>query len=217
MIYTNCQDFKPDSITLPGMTFKVSECIYQEASEKYSTGSYDMIVSSKETMLKILDEYCKVSFSPNTVMENINIDYGDTDKQQLEKQLTEITDDYIQSRSERAIYYSTKIITRNETLTMYGGLLFLGISLGILFIMKTILIIYYKQITEGFEDKQRFEIMQNVGLSLSEVVKLIRSQILIVFFLPLLTAGMHIGFAFALIYSIIYIVTARTYYKIVKN
>ena len=68
---------------------------------------------------------------------------------------------------------------------IYGGLLFVGLFIGILFLMATALIIYYKQISEGYQDKKRFEIMQNVGMSLTEVKKTIGSQVLMVFFLPL--------------------------------
>lgn len=105
---------------------------------------------------------------------------------------------------------------------------------------------YYKQLTEGYEDKERFEIMQNVGMSHIEVKKAINSQILTVFFLPLITAGVHVGFAFpfifriltlmnlfnlklftmctvgcflvfALFYVIVYTLTSKLYYKIVKK
>ena len=72
---------------------------------------------------------------------------------------------------------------------IYGGLLFVGLFIGILFLMATALIIYYKQISEGYQDKKRFEIMQNVGMSLTEVKKTIRSQVLMVFFLPLVAQG----------------------------
>lgn len=128
----------------------------------------------------------------------------------------------------------------------FTGLLFICIFLGLLFIMATVLIMYYKQITEGFEDKDRFEIMQNVGMSHREVRKSINSQILIVFFLPLITAGIHIAFAFpfiyrililmnlfnmklfalctggcfiafAFFYTIVYTLTSRLYYGIVKH
>lgn len=127
----------------------------------------------------------------------------------------------------------------------YGGLFFLGIFLGLLFIMATVLIIYYKQIAEGYDDKERFNIMQKVGMSREEVKQSIKNQVLIVFFLPLITAIVHISFAFtvitrllalfnftnvplfalctvativafALIYTFVYILTARTYYKIVS-
>lgn len=129
--------------------------------------------------------------------------------------------------------------------TLYGGLFFLGIFIGLLFIMATVLIIYYKQIAEGFDDKSRFEIMQKVGMSHKEIKESIRSQVLTVFFLPLVTAVIHIGFAFnvvtkllsifyltnirlyglytvmtiivfAFFYIIVYALTARTYYKIVS-
>lgn len=135
--------------------------------------------------------------------------------------------------------------SRESFYSLYGGLFFLGIFLGILFIMATVLIIYYKQISEGFDDKARFEIMQKVGLSKDEIKKSIKSQVLIVFFLPLVTAVIHIAFAFkvitkllavlnltnvslfaictvgtilvfALFYAIIYTLTAREYYKIVS-
>ncbi len=132
-----------------------------------------------------------------------------------------------------------------EAYGLAGGFLFLGIFLGLLFLMATVLIIYYKQITEGYEDAQRFAIMQQVGLSQREVKKSIRSQILMVFFLPIAVAAVHIIFdfnmviqllslfslynvgltalctlgtvlVFFLVYGAVYSLTARTYYKIVK-
>ena len=128
---------------------------------------------------------------------------------------------------------------------MDGGLLFLGIFLGLLFVMATILIIYYKQISEGYDDRERYQIMKKVGMSKKEVRQSIRSQVLSVFFLPLLMAGVHIAFAFNIInrllmifnlyntklfmactggtivvfalgYTLIYSMTAKTYYKIVS-
>lgn len=144
---------------------------------------------------------------------------------------------------------STMIETRaentDEFYILYGGLFFLGIFLGIVFMMALVLIIYYKQISEGYEDKRRFEIMQNVGMSHAEVKSSIHSQILMIFFIPLLTAFIHLAFAmpmiirilavlnlmnvpvillasavvaalFAVVYVIVYLLTARTYYKIVE-
>ncbi len=142
--------------------------------------------------------------------------------------------------------YSSKAEQKTETLQLFSGLFFIGVFLGAIFLMETILIIYYKQISEGYDDKKRFEIMQNVGLSQHEVKASIRSQVLTVFFLPLITAGIHIFFAFpiirrmlemlrltntllfavttlltfvafALVYAAIYLLTAKTYYKIVKK
>ena len=127
-----------------------------------------------------------------------------------------------------------------------GSLLFIGIFLGSLFLMGTAMIIYYKQISEGYEDQKRFEIMQKVGLSRREVRSSVRRQILMVFFLPLLMAMLHIIMAFpmirrmlllfgmtntklfigctagtvlifAVVYGLIYLMTARSYYHIVER
>lgn len=135
---------------------------------------------------------------------------------------------------QRASYYS-----------LNAGLLFLGLFLGALFVMATVLIIYYKQVTEGYDDKGRYEIMQKVGLSGTEIKQSIRSQILLMFFLPLAAAAMHITAAFplitkllsamnltnvrlfaatttgtlavfAVIYAAVYILTSRVYLKIVS-
>ena len=131
-------------------------------------------------------------------------------------------------------------------LKLYGGFFFLGLFLGVLFLMAAVLIIYYKQISEGFEDRERFAIMRKVGLSRREVRAAIRSQVLTVFFLPLLVAGVHVAAAFPLMsrllallylsntrlymactavsflvfaafYVIVYLLTARTYYRIVSR
>lgn len=135
--------------------------------------------------------------------------------------------------------------SRESFFSIYGGLFFLGIFLGALFIMATVLIIYYKQISEGYDDKNRFEIMQKVGMSKDEIKKSVGSQVLMVFFLPLVTAVIHIAFAFkvivkllavlnltnvklfalctagtilifAIFYAAIYLLTSRVYYKIVS-
>lgn len=136
--------------------------------------------------------------------------------------------------------------SRQNFIEMYGSLFFIGVFLGALFIMATILIIYYKQISEGYEDKERFEIMQKVGMDQAETKRSIRSQILTVFFLPLIMAGIHMAFAFpsvsrvlallnmvnvplflgcnvvcylvfAVFYVAVYGVTAKMYYRIIKD
>lgn len=130
--------------------------------------------------------------------------------------------------------------------SLNGGFFFLGIFLGLLFIMATVLIIYYKQISEGYEDRERFQIMQKVGLDKKDIKRSINSQVLIVFFMPLIVASFHIVFNFRLMkmlltlfgltnttltfyctigtvlafmaaYSIVYMLTAKVYYKIVSK
>lgn len=84
-----------------------------------------------------------------------------------------------------------------------GGLFFLGIMLSFVFVIAAVLIIYYKQISEGYEDQRRFEIMQKVGMTKRDIRRSINSQMLTVFFLPLVTAGVHLAFAFPFISKIL--------------
>lgn len=88
---------------------------------------------------------------------------------------------------------------RNGFYSMYGSLFFLGIMLSIVFVFAAVLIIYYKQISEGYEDQSRFEVMQKVGMTKRDIRKSINSQLLTVFFLPLAGAALHLAFAFPMI------------------
>lgn len=134
---------------------------------------------------------------------------------------------------------------QNAYTNEHGGFLFLGFFLGFVFLFATVLIIYYKQVSEGYDDRGRFRIMQQVGMTPKEVKATIRTQVLLMFFLPLVTAAIHIAFAFplikqivfafglqnvhlfllctlgtfgvfALLYTFVYLLTARTYYRIVR-
>lgn len=128
---------------------------------------------------------------------------------------------------------------------LYGGLFFLGIFLGTMFLIVTVMIIFYKQITEGYDDRERYQILEKVGMSSREVKDTIKSQIRIVFVLPIFAAAVHVIAAFpmvnrilkmlnlnneklfagclaatiivfAVIYYLVFKVTSRAYYKIVK-
>lgn len=145
-----------------------------------------------------------------------------------------------------ALLFEDSATSRQSFMELYGGLFFLGLFLGVLFLLGTALIIYYKQVSEGYDDARRFNIMQKVGMSHREVKQSIHSQILLVFFLPLVMAVLHLAFAFpmlekillvmglantqlillstlgcvavfAVAYLIIYALTARTYYNIVET
>lgn len=145
-----------------------------------------------------------------------------------------------------ALLFEDSATSRQSFMELYGGLFFLGLFLGVLFLLGTALIIYYKQVSEGYDDARRFNIMQKVGMSHKEVKQSIHSQILLVFFLPLVMAVLHLAFAFpmlekillvmglantqlillstlgcvavfAVAYLIIYALTARTYYNIVET
>lgn len=179
---------------------------------------------------------------------------GQYDFDASDEAVSAMVDDYFAASSEGdgvdAGYYDVlRIDLRSETerdvYGLSGGFLFLGVFLGIVFLMATVLIIYYKQVSEGYEDNARFEIMRKVGLSEREARRAIRSQILTVFFMPILVAAIHIAFDFNLVvlllrlfsltnvkltalctlgtllvfcavYAVVYALTARSYYKIVR-
>lgn len=139
----------------------------------------------------------------------------------------------------------TRSLCRRDYLSLFGGLFFLGMVLGPLFSIAAVLIMYYKQICEGYEDAERFAVMRKVGLTDAEIRRSINSQVLTVFFAPLLMAGVHMMFAmpmirlilgafglhndslfygigigsyvvFAVIYAMMYLLTSRRYYRIVR-
>ena len=160
----------------------------------------------------------------------------------LEKDITE----RIKSLSAEELQYNldTKWEALHNILDMYGTFLFLGILLGFVCLFSTVLIIYYKQISEGYEDRERFQIMEKIGMEQSEVRKTIGSQIRLQMFLPLATAAVHMVFVFpillkllnvlmlsntmlfvlctvitfavfACVYTAVYFITSKIYYKIV--
>lgn len=187
-----------------------------------------------------------LEFSYDIIGEiGVNIDGTEEDKTALGEKVDHILRGY-QDRGEISYISKSQIQAKYDYYDVNGGLLFLGVLLGGAFLMGTALIIYYKQISEGYEDRSRFEIMRKVGMSRREVKSSISRQILMVFFLPLLMAVLHIGMAFplmrkllwalgmpstglfllctaatvlvfALVYGGIYIFTARSYYRILEK
>jgi len=187
---------------------------------------------------------------------SFNLDGTDAEKLACSEAVAEVTKKPVtytttnaDGEEETVSYYYNNMESRQaeqeEFYALYGGFLFLGLFLGALFLMAAVLIIYYKQVSEGYDDKERFEIMQKVGMSREEVKASIRSQILTVFFLPILMAVIHIAAAFkmitkllalfqltnvplflgctavtvlvfTIIYGVVYALTARVYYKIVS-
>lgn len=153
-----------------------------------------------------------------------------------------------EGREEEWLGYRVESLANDkaEFYALYGGLFFLGIILGSVFIFAAALIMYYKQISEGYEDKNRFTILQKVGMTQKEIRQSINSQVLTVFFLPLAAAAVHMTFAFpivsrllalfnlsnitlfaavtlicfgmfAALYVLVYVFTSRSYYNIVSR
>lgn len=132
----------------------------------------------------------------------------DETQMRIQDQISDKIDQLKSSIDESSYFHFTIEGVAKDRADFFGtfaGLFFLGIFLGIVFVFAAVLIIYYKQVSEGYEDQSRFDIMQKVGMTKTEIRKSINSQILTVFFLPLITAGLHLGFAFPLIKKILLI------------
>lgn len=166
-----------------------------------------------------------------------------------------LSDDIFEQVSELSVsgeagFYSygvdCRVEEQSEFYALFGGIFFLGLFLSLLFIAATVLIIYYKQITEGYEDEARFDIMRKVGMTKTDIRKSINSQMLTVFFLPLITAAVHTAFAFPIVekllmmfglyntalslavtaaavvvfgvfYAVVYRITSNAYYAVVSG
>lgn len=152
---------------------------------------------------------------------------------------------YLKS-SERSYSLESRVVNRGEFMGMYGGMFFLGIIFGSVFILAAVLIMYYKQISEGYDDRARFDILRKVGMNDRDIRRAVNSQVLTVFFAPLIAAGVHMAFAFpmltkllglfgmrdtgflavvtlicfgvfATMYTLVYLITSRSYYRIVSS
>lgn len=196
---------------------------------------YKMQKKAKELEKKGSFSYPTMQYAYAFNMSEKNVKKMETFVDTLEKTLKE---------ADISCEIRSLVINRDGFYGIFASLFFIGIFIGSIFLMTTVLIIYYKQISEGYEDKERFEILQKVGMSQKEVKKVIHSQILQVFFLPILLASLHIAFAFpcvkkilemffmsntglfigctvssillfTIVYAIVYKLTAKTYYKIV--
>lgn len=252
IFYSDRVKYNKDSFKLFGKTYNI-----KEHTDKYIRSglmasdicpSFGIVVKDISTLKDLQKEQEKVynDASSNIVSCcKLNID-GDAETQvALNDKIWKKMESYIHE-NDISYYTECREEGRESAYGLYGGLFFLGIFLSVLFTIAAVLIIYYKQISEGYNDKKQFEIMQKVGMSEHEVKKSIHSQVLTVFFLPLITAGIHTVFsfpiirkilsmmnltntnlfvisgicvfiAFAVIYAAIYLMTAKVYYKIVKK
>ncbi len=228
--------------------FSILPCTYQFPGASTMAQVYEdyyLVVKDVSTVARILST--SGSYTEPSYSYDFDVAGGsETDIAALSKAIQENLFNTQKVQAEFSCMIQDSATSRQDFLSLYGGLFFLGMFLGLLFLLGTALIIYYKQVSEGYDDARRFSIMQKVGMSRREVKRSIHSQILLVFFLPLLTAVIHLCFAFpmlqkillimgladvsviflstlgcvavfALAYLAIYAVTARTYYNIVET
>ena len=249
LVFPSGKQFDHKAIDIASNTFKVKGILDSiKADSNYSANlqnSMFVVVDSMDTLFMI-DDLQKQAYGDNA--SYIHTSYVFNLSKSEGMSVKEATDALIANYPGDTTYMMVDTQEGNyeDLLSLYASFLFIGIFLSFLFIMATVLIMYYKQITEGYEDKKRFEIMQKVGLNKREVKKTINSQVLTVFFLPLVVAAIHIVFAFpmiekmlrllyldntnlyimttvicfgvfALVYVLIYFLTSKVYYGIVRN
>ena len=239
IVYTTDEDYGRDSIQIDDREFQVTEelddfVLEEKNQSRVAPGMY-MIVANDEVAMQ-LDSL------KSGLRYDINFDMTGSDEEKAvveEKIADRITEEL------PGTYFTSRQAGTESFFSFYGCLFFIGMYLGFMFLVATVLIIYYKQISEGLDDRERYVIMQKVGMDKREIRRAIRSQILIVFFLPLLFSILHIIVAFnvitkllgvfglfntglfvlctvatvlifAVFYIIVFAITAREYYKIVN-
>ena len=239
-----------DTLVLENRSYHVKEIKQFQNTEDFETIAdmmdeyYYVIVNDVQDMERLWqlqkDIYQENSSS---ISRQVRLDI-DGDSEQKKECFENIKTALGPEQAKARILIDSRQSSLDECYQIYGGFLFLGLFLGIRFLMITVLIIFYKQISEGYDDKERFSIMEKVGMSNDEVKATIRSQVRTVFFLPILMAAIHVGMAFpmikrllslfglsntalfagcmagtilvfALIYLLVFLKTSKTYYKIV--
>lgn len=191
-----------------GQSFKIvktlSNFINDSQAMVNATQTMAIFVNDLETATQGINEETSDKVMGGTIVNYKWVYRFDTNlDEETQIDLSEELHEYASEHNEELDYYAYDVggraSNRAEFFSLYGGLFCLGIILSIVFLLAAVLIIYYKQISEGYEDQSRFEIMQNVGMTKKEIRKSINSQLLTVFFLPLIFAGLHLGFAFPII------------------
>lgn len=251
-LYTKDSDFAYDQIMVENSgTWSIKGYLDKMISNGNDVSNMNsslyLVVPGLED-IKALEEG-NVSGSYEKWYYNFDLSCGDEEQIKIQNEIEEKINALAEQESDSIFFgvsTDSRAASRADYQALYGGLFFLGILLGVVFILGMVLIIYYKQITEGYEDQDRFQILMKVGMTPKEVRQTINSQVMTVFFLPLVAAGIHTAFAFpmiekmvqllaftdrkflilvtvcsylvfALFYIIVYLVTSKQYYKIVSG
>lgn len=244
-----------DQITLLGEDYTVTQRIEEAPKDgslaAYVSNAYYIVVADDVTLAHLHQGEAASRNYSNDLNWKLAASFSGTDEEKLE-----VIDAFRQRLATETLnlngtsypldwFASVRQDNIQEAYGLYGGFLFLGILLGLLFLMATVLIIYYKQIIEGYDDRSRFQIMRQVGMSRKLISSSVRSQVLTMFLLPLGVAAVHLCFAFPLltrvlkalaldnvmiffwctlvtfgafvvVYVLVYLITARVYYHTVS-
>ncbi|KXT91950.1 hypothetical protein SORDD21_00576 [Streptococcus oralis] len=238
-------------LTLNGQTYTIKEEIKKDFILEHVPNQYNILTSDYNYLVvpdlkAFLDQYPNSSIF-NQYYGGMNVTASEEEQLKLANDYSKFLDDFNRELSKEGSYvYGSNLADSSAQMSaLFGGVFFIGIFLSIIFMVGTVLVIYYKQISEGYEDRERFIILQKVGLDQKQIKQTINKQVLTVFFLPLLFAFLHLAFAyhmlslilkvigvldatmmltvtlsicaiFLIVYVLIFMITSRSYRKIVQ-
>ena len=241
--------YEKEELAIGDKIYKLIEIENEFSEDMDLTGSITLVVPDVSHLLEIREDFMEQFPETNYITIDAEIGWNTEGTKKEEKELAEqLSDEYGWEsgwESAGSSLYDSREIQSEEWYSANGGFLFLGIFLGLLFTIGTLLITYFKQVSEGFDDREKFQIMQKVGLDEDMIKDSTRSQIVWMFLLPIVIATIHVSFAypivrkllliagvtndmtwlmtfiavviaFAAVYWMIYRVTSRVYYSIVK-
>ena len=238
-------------LTLNDQTYTIKEEIKKDFILEHVPNQYNTLTSDYNYLV-VPDLKAFLEQHPNSSIFNqyyggMNVTASEEEQLKLADDYSKFLDDFNRESSKEGsfIYGSNLADSSAQMSAFFGGTFFIGIFLSIIFMVGTVLVIYYKQISEGYEDRERFIILQKVGLDQKQIKQTINKQVLTVFFLPLLFAFLHLAFAyhmlslilkvigvldatmmltvtlsicaiFLIVYVLIFMITSRSYRKIVQ-
>ena len=238
-------------LTLNDQTYTIKEEIKKDFILEHVPNQYNILTSDYNYLVvpdlkAFLDQYPNSSIF-NQYYGGMNVTANEEEQLKLADDYSKFLDNFNRESSKEGsfIYGSNLADSSAQMSAFFGGTFFIGIFLSIIFMVGTVLVIYYKQISEGYEDRERFIILQKVGLDQKQIKQTINKQVLTVFFLPLLFAFLHLAFAyhmlslilkvigvldatmmltvtlsicaiFLIVYVLIFMITSRSYRKIVQ-
>ena len=238
-------------LTLNDQTYTVKEEIKNDFVLEHVPNQFNILTSDYNYLVvpnlqAFIDQYPDSSLF-DQLYGGMNVTASEEEQLKLADDFSKFLNNFNRELNKEGNYvYGSNLADSSAQISaLYGGVFFIGIFLSIIFMVGTVLVIYYKQISEGYEDRERFIILQKVGLDQKQIKQTINKQVLTVFFLPLLFAFLHLAFAyhmlslilkvigvldanmmltvtlsicaiFLIVYVLIFMITSRSYRKIVQ-
>ncbi|QHJ72105.1 FtsX-like permease family protein [Planococcus halotolerans] len=245
LFYHSTKTYEKEELAIGNKSYRLTEIENEFSADMALTESIAIVVPDVSHLLDFREAYMEQFPESTHITIDAEIGWNTEGTEEQEEALIEQLRSEYSFSSENDGLYNSRDVQREEWYSVNGGFLFLGVFLGLLFTLGTLLITYFKQVSEGFDDRGKFQIMQKVGLDEEMIKESTRSQIVWMFLLPIVIATIHVSFAypivrkllmifgvtndmtwlltfiavviaFAAIYWMIYRVTSRVYYSIVK-